>query len=271
MDLLNTARTLPTYYLSHGGGPWPWMKNEMPGVWDNLEYALKQIPGTLGKPPAAILIISAHWERREFTVMTNEFPPMLYDYSGFPEETYRVRYPAPGNPALATEVQALLQAAGLPVASDAERGFDHGTFVPLSVMYPEANVPVVQLSLAAGLDPQTHVAAGRALSPLREKNVLIIGSGLSYHNLRAFGAVGTAASREFDAWLCRILELPPTERAAELIAWERAPAARTAHPREEHLAPLFVAQGAAFEETSTRVYHETQLMGGITASSFRFG
>ncbi|KNZ32728.1 MAG: aromatic ring-cleaving dioxygenase [Methylibium sp. NZG] len=266
------ARTLPTYFISHGGGPWPYMKDTLGGAYDRLEASLQAMPRELGAPPKAVLMVSAHWEESAFTVMATEHPPMVYDYGGFPEHTYHVRYPAPGSPELAERVRALIGAAGIDVGVDRERGFDHGTFSPMAVIYPDANVPVLQLSLKTGLDPQAHLALGRALAPLRDEGVLIVGSGLSYHNLREFGARARGASQAFDAWLQQaVVAASPAQRTAHLIDWERAPSARAAHPREEHLLPLMVAAGAAEGEAATCTYHEDNFMGGVAASSFRFG
>lgn len=266
-----TSTRLPTYFISHGGGPWPYVP-QMRLAARELEASLVDIPRQLGIAPKAILMISAHWEESTFTVMANRAPPMLYDYDGFPENTYAVIYPAPGSPELATRVQALIEISGLPARLDLERGFDHGTFCPMAVMYPDANVPTVQLSLRAGLDPAEHLALGRALAPLRDEGVLIVGSGLSYHNLRALGPAGSAPSAAFDAWLQNtLLAISAADRDRKLIAWDGAPAARLAHPREEHLLPLMVAVGAANGDGGHCVYHEETAFGGIVASSFRFG
>jgi aromatic ring-opening dioxygenase catalytic subunit (LigB family) len=263
---------LPTYFISHGGGPWTHMKEQMGHKYDALEASLKAIPPAIGVRPKAVLVISGHWEEPHFTVMSSPNPPMIYDYSGFPAHTYQIRYSAPGSPEVAQRVFQLLDAAGLPARLDARRGYDHGTFVPLYAMYPAADVPVLQLSLRSGYDPATHVAAGRALAPLREENVLIIGSGLSYHNLREMGPSAHAASKAFDDWLQETLVLTTAEeRVKRLLAWDRAPAARQAHPREDHLIPLMVAVGAAEREHAQRVYHEDTFFGGVAVSSFRFG
>ncbi|MFG6466175.1 DODA-type extradiol aromatic ring-opening family dioxygenase [Roseateles sp. BYS87W] len=261
----------PTYFLSHGGGPWPWMDGDFRQAHAQLEASLQAVPSALPEAPRAILMISAHWEAPAFTVQTAARPGMLYDYSGFPPHTYEVQYPAPGDPALAERVVALIEAAGLPAARDAQRGFDHGAFCTLVPMYPQANVPVVQLSLKQGLDPAEHLALGRALAPLRDEGVLILGSGFSFHNLGLmFNGRGQAPSVAFDAWLQSAL-LSPEGRAERLRAWAQAPAARQAHAREEHLLPLMVAAGAAEGEAGSCNYHETEYLGGITASSFRFG
>jgi aromatic ring-opening dioxygenase catalytic subunit (LigB family) len=263
---------LPAYFISHGGGPWPWMKEQMGGAYDRLEAALARMPAQVGRTPRAVLMVSAHWEAPRFTVQTNPAPGMLYDYGGFPEFTYHIRYPAPGAPAVAARVRELLAAAGIPSDEDASRGFDHGMFAPMAVIYPQADVPVLQLSLKKGLSPDEHLALGRALAPLRDEDVLIVGSGLSYHNLRAFGPAARAPSAAFDAWLADTLAIADAAtRSATLAAWERAPAARLAHPREEHLLPLMVALGAAEGDAATRVYHESDFFGGITVSSYRLG
>ncbi len=265
-------RVLPTYFISHGGGPWPWMRAQTGATYDRLAASLADLPRRIGAAPRAVLMVSAHWEADAFTVQGHARPPMLYDYGGFPAHTYAVRYDAPGDPVLARRVQALIAGAGLPAAFDAARGFDHGTFSPMAAIYPAADVPVVQLSLRRGLDPAEHLALGRALAPLRREDVLIVGSGLSYHNLRNFGPSARDASHAFDDWLDQaVVRTPPARRDAALVAREAAPAARLAHPREEHLIPLMVAAGAAGGEAAERIYHEDDFMGGIAVSSFRFG
>jgi aromatic ring-opening dioxygenase catalytic subunit (LigB family) len=197
---------------------------------------------------------------------------MVYDYAGFPAFTYEIRHPAPGSPEFATRIQELLADAGLLAGLDGERGYDHGVFAPFFVIYPEANVPIDQLSIRADYDPGVHLATGRARAPLRDEGILIFGSGLSYHNLREFGPRGAVASSDFDAWLTKTLcESISGQRTGDLIEWEKAPAARVAHPREDHLIPLMVAVGAAETEAAIRTYHEDKLFGGLTASSFRFG
>lgn len=263
---------LPTYFISHGGGPWPWLKDDMPFDMSTLEESLQRIPRELENAPRAILVVSAHWEEPEFTVQTNPNPPMLYDYGGFPEFTYHISYPAPGSPAVAARVTDLLGAAGIAARQDGDRGFDHGVFAPLYAAYPDADVPILQLSLKAGYDPEEHLAAGRALAPLRDENVLIIGSGLSYHDLGKFGPSGTHASREFDDWLAPTLtESAPALRTQALRDWDQAPSARAAHPMEDHLIPLMVAIGAAEDESGVRIYYQNDFAGFITSSSYRFG
>jgi aromatic ring-opening dioxygenase catalytic subunit (LigB family) len=237
-----------------------------------LEAALAAMPRQIGVTPEAVLMISAHWEEPVFTLTSNPKPPMIYDYGGFPDYTYHIRYDAPGDPALAARVKGLIEAAGMPARLDDARGYDHGAFTPLKVIYPDAEVPVVQLSLKTGLDPSTHLAVGRALQPLRDEGVLIVGSGLSYHNLRQFfSPAGYGPSREFDAWLNGVLLGGGADDRAKLLAgWEAAPSARAAHPREEHLLPLMVAVGAAGDDMTELTYHEKDFLGGLTVSSYCF-
>ena len=263
--------TLPVYFLSHGGGPWPWMLEQYGGRYDALKASLEAIPVELGGKPRAVPEVTAHWETPELCISSGATPGMIYDYGGFPDHTYRIRYGAPGAPDVAARVRALLGDAGIVSHFDAERGFDHGTFSALAPMYPDADVPIVQLSLKHGLDPAEHLAIGRALAPLRNEGVLIVGSGLSYHNLRQFGAAGAQASHRFDAWLRDTMSAAPAERRARLLAWEQAPAARQAHPREEHLLPLMVVAGAAEQEAAVVHYHEDAFMGALAVSSFRIG
>jgi aromatic ring-opening dioxygenase catalytic subunit (LigB family) len=259
MSEANHKMRLPTYFISHGGGPWPWLKEGMRGAYDKLEASLKELPREIGVTPKAILAVSGHWEGRDFTVMSGATPPMLYDYSGFPAHTYRIRYAAPGSPQVARRVLELLMASGISAREDAARGF-------------EANVPVLQLSIRSDYDPEAHLAAGRALAPLRDEGVLILASGLSYHNLRQFDERARVPSREFDEWLTDALCGSSSEERNRLLRdWQRAPSARAAHPREDHLIPLMVAAGAAETEAAVRVYHEDAFFGGITVSSFRFG
>jgi aromatic ring-opening dioxygenase catalytic subunit (LigB family) len=220
--------------------------------------------------PRALLVVSAHWEEAVPTVMSGARPPMFYDYYGFPPETYQITWPAPGEPELASRVQRLLEGAGFATASDARRGFDHGTFVPLMLTYPEADVPTVQLSLKRGLDPQEHLAMGRALAPLRDEGVLIVGSGMTYHNMRGFGDPGAETAAEgFDAWLREAACLPAPERDQQLATWSQAPYARQAHPREEHLLTLMVVAGAAGSDQGQLAYNGTFM--GKRLSAYHYG
>jgi aromatic ring-opening dioxygenase catalytic subunit (LigB family) len=205
---------LPTYFVSHGGGPWPFMKGQYGATYDKLEASLADIRRQVGVRPKAVLVVSGHWEERKFTVSCGAAPGMIYDYAGFPAHTYQVKYPAPGQPQPAARVAALL----------------------------------------------------------RDEGVLVIGSGLSFHNLRQFGPAGRLASHQFDGWLQHVLlALTPAERRVALLHWGAAPYARMAHPREEHLLPLMVAFGAAEREPASCVYHEDGFFGSLAVSSFRFG
>ncbi|MEP7244583.1 MAG: class III extradiol ring-cleavage dioxygenase [Gammaproteobacteria bacterium] len=262
---------LPTLFISHGGGPWPWIE-EIKQDFARTAKWLAQLPATLPAKPAAILSVSGHWEESEFTVATSAKPPMLYDYSNFPEHTYHIKYPAPGSPAVATRVTELLGRAGFRNESDPERGFDHGTFVPLAVMYPDADVPVVSLSLRSNLEASEHLRMGAALEPLRDEGVLIVGSGLTYHNLRMLRRSPSAGpvSEQFEAWLTEAVSDPnPDTRAQKLSAWAQAPSARLAHPREDHLIPLMVAAGAAGASRGRCVFRDK--VWDVSMASYQFG
>ncbi len=267
---MSQTRTLPTYFISHGGGPWPWVP-QMRRMFSNLEASLKEMVAAWDSPPKAILMVSGHWEGAGVEVMAAPRPPMYYDYYNFPKETYDVVYPAAGAPALAQRAVDLLGAAGISAELNTQRGYDHGVFVPMSVMYPGAEVPLFQVSILASYDPEAHFNLGRALSVLRDEGVMIIGSGLSYHNLGKLGPEAAVPSAAFDAWLTEVMTLPPNDRLARLQDWTSAPYARVCHPQEDHLVPLFVALGAAAQEPATRIYHEDKMMGGISASGYRFG
>jgi aromatic ring-opening dioxygenase catalytic subunit (LigB family) len=234
---------------------------------------LRGLPADLGVTPRAILAVTGHWETDDLRVTAGLNPPLIYDYYGFPESTYHLKYPAPGSPALAAEVASLLQAAGFPTTEDADRGFDHGVFIPFLVAFPEAKIPVVELSVRRDLDPAAHIAIGRALAPLREDGVLILATGMSYHNLRGFFSTdprATAASDAFDGWLtAAVCAADAEERDRRLVAWESAPAARECHPQEEHLLPLMVAAGAAGGDPARHVYADRVF--GKALSGFRFG
>lgn len=267
-----SATRLPVLFVPHGGGPWPFAETRFasPREADSLAAFLRAVPSIPKTPVKSLLVISAHWEAGVPTVMTHPHPPMLYDYYGFPPESYELTWPAPGNPSLSRRVRALLGEAGFETAEDSERGWDHGTFVPLKLAYPEANVPVAQLSLVSGLDPPKHLAIGRALRSLREEGVLIIGSGMTFHNLRAFGNPGAVPAAEaFDAWLRDVVPRAPRERDSALVHWTEAPFARAVHPREEHLLPLMVAAGAAGEDLGAVAFEGT--FAGMRLSGYRFG
>ena len=267
-----TNRT-PTVYIPHGGGPCFFMQWNPADMWDEMGAYLKRLPADIGETPKAILIVSAHWEEDEFTVQTKPAPGLFYDYYGFPPHTYNLSWPAPGSPDLAARVQQLAASAGITVRADAGRDYDHGVFIPMLMAWPEAGIPTIQLSLKKGLDPEAHLALGRALAPLRDEGVLIIGSGLSFHNLRRLmqrdsGGDIRHVSHDFDAWLSDTLG---GDRHG-LVDWADAPNARICHPREEHLLPLMVVAGAAGDDVMTMPYHEDSLgPTGIAVSAFHFG
>lgn len=247
---MNTSQTdgPAVIYLSHGAGPLPLLGDpDHTEMVQNLKVLAAEIPR-----PSAILVVSAHWEATVPTVTVGDHPPLFYDYYGFPPASYAITYPAPGDPALSEAVREGLARNGMECGTEAERGFDHGLFVPLKIMYPEADIPCVQLSLVKGLDPAAHLALGQALAGLDPKGLLILGSGFSFHNMRAFFIPDTPetarADEAFQQWLvetCADPALDADERKKRLIRWETAPHARYCHPREEHLLPLHVCCGAA--------------------------
>lgn len=246
----NTVKTQPgsVLYISHGGGPLPLLGDE--GHHEMVD-CLSDLARTLEKP-AAIIVISAHWEENKPTITSGATPSLIYDYYGFPNESYDIRYPAPGDPLLAHKIFRLLNGSGIEAVLDEQRGFDHGVFVPLKIMFPDADIPCVQLSLVKSLNPLEHIRIGKALAGLKDDNVLIIGSGSSFHNIKAFLAppIDEVQSRNtsFEKWLihtCSDRQMSENEREIRLLNWEIAPAARYCHPREEHLLPLHVCYGIA--------------------------
>ena len=266
-----SGERMPVAFAPHGGGPWPFVDLGLDRAEiDDLTAYLRSLRTLPKTPPKALLVVSAHWEERVPTVMTSPNPPILYDYYGFPPASYQITWPAPGDPALAARVQALLGAAGFETATDASRGFDHGTFIPFKLTYPEADIPTVQLSLKACLDPTEHLAMCLALAPLRDEGFFLLGSGMTYHNMRGFrDPSAAAAAEEFDAWLRQTGTLEPAERDRRLADWARAPSARRAHPREEHLIPFMVIAGAAGADRGTVAYNGQ--MFGKRLSAYHFG
>lgn len=264
------SKKLPTLFIPHGGGPCFFM--DWPGdahMWDRMADFLRGVVGAVGSRPKAILIISGHWEEEEFTVAANPQPSLIYDYYGFPAHTYELTYPAPGAPELAARVQNLLVAAGLPAHLDTQRGWDHGVFIPLKVMNPDADIPVVQLSMKKGLDPVAHLRAGQALQALREEGVLIIGSGMSFHNMRGFSPAYKDASQQFDDWLANMATQDEDARNTLLQHWEEAPNARQVQPHPDHLLPLMVAAGAAGSDRGKRIFEDTVM--NVVVSAIAFG
>ena len=261
----------PTFFINHGGGPCFFLEpGPMRAAWNELEAYLRGFMDGLPERPRAILVVSGHWQEAVPTVNIGASPPLLFDYGGFPEHTYRLAWPAPGDPVLAARVRGLLAEGGIPDGVEPARGWDHGVFVPLKVMVPDAAIPVVQLSLQRDLDAGTHLAVGRALRPLRDEGVLIIGSGQSYHDMRGFSGRGAAdpPAEAFDAWL-RAAMVDAGRRDEALVRWEHAPGARDAQPHEDHLLPLMVAAGAASGERGAVDFHGHVL--GKPISGFRFG
>jgi len=262
---------MPVVFVPHGGGPWPFIRNPLgaPEELDKLTGYLQSVHSLPKTPPRALLVVSGHWEEPVPTVMTSAHPPMLYDYYGFPPESYTVTWPAPGDPELAAHVRKLLENASFKTAEDPARGFDHGAFVPMKLTYPEASIPTIQLSLKQGLDAKEHIAIGQALMPLRDEGIFIIGSGMTFHNLRAFSPQAAPVAEAFDQWLRESATMEEEDRNERLIRWSSAPAARMAHPREEHLLPLMVIAGAAGPDRGRVAYNGTIV--GLRLSGYEFG
>jgi aromatic ring-opening dioxygenase catalytic subunit (LigB family) len=263
---------MPTWFVPHGGGPCFFMEWNPPHAWNRMGDFLKGLASTLPQRPKAILMVSAHWLESSFDVTSGAAPELIYDYYGFPPHTYLLKYPAPGEPQLAARIAALLGQAGLPSKVNPSRGFDHGMFIPLMLMFPDADIPVVQLSLNSNLDPQIHLQLGQALTTLRDEGVLIVGSGMSFHNMRGYGDPRFGPiSDEFDGWLTDAVQAEPEQRHQALIDWAQAPSARMSHPprAEEHLLPLMVVAGAASADKGQRVFSDRVME--TTLSAFSFG
>jgi 4,5-DOPA dioxygenase extradiol len=248
-------------YFSHGGGPLPILGDANHKAMIDF---MRRLPSQLAKP-ASILVISAHWEENAATLLGAQNPAMFYDYYGFPDEAYDITYPAPGSPEQANRMAGLLNKNNIPAHIDSRRGFDHGLFIPLKLMYPQADIPCLQLSLVRGLNPGAHIALGKALRALKNENILVIGSGFSFHNMQAFSWQGTGASDPandaFQEWLIENCTgaMSQAEREGCLIEWERAPSARYCHPREEHLLPLHVCLGMA--DRPAKLIFDDQILG----------
>jgi aromatic ring-opening dioxygenase catalytic subunit (LigB family) len=265
-----TLSRQPVLFVSHGGGPWPYVA-ELKQMYRQTERELRRLPERLPARPKAVLAISGHWEAPTFSVATSERPRMEYDYSGFPPHTYEIRYAAPGSTALSARIHDLVTGAGIDVTADPARGFDHGVFVPLGLMYPNADMPIVMVSMKSSYDPAEHLAMGRALAPLRDEGVLIIGSGLTYHNMRGFGLDSSTRVAEVFAHYLEeaIAQQDVAVRDEKLLRWEAAPSARQAHPREDHLMPLLVAAGAAGSDPGRVLF--TERVMEIPMTSYVFG
>ena len=261
MDQNSSENKAKIVYFSHGGGPLPILGDASHQAM--LDF-MKQLPDQLKKPDA-ILVISAHWEENAATLLGAAAPAMFYDYYGFPQEAYEIKYPAPGSPELANRIAEILNKNNIPARSDPQRGFDHGLFIPLKMMYPQADIPSLQLSLLRGLNPMAHIGLGKALRDLINENILVIGSGFSFHNMRAFAWEGTGrpdpANDAFQNWLIETCTgpIPQSEREQRLIEWEKAPSARSCHPREEHLLPLHVCLGMA--DKPAKLVFDDQILG----------
>ncbi len=268
-----TTPRMPTLFIPHGAGPCFFMDWHPADAWDKTAAYLRSIPASLPARPQAIVLVTAHWLAPQPSMGSAAQPGLLFDYGGFPPHTYELTYPAPGAPLLAERASGLLAGAGFAPVQDGARGYDHGTFIPLKVAFPDADIPVLQLSLLQSLDAAAHIRMGQALEPLRDEGVLIIGSGMSYHHMRGFGDPrATAISTAFDHWLGETVALPAPERNARLADWAMAsgPAGRLSHPprAEEHLLPLHVVAGAAGDSRGAKVFTDRVMAVDISAIRF---
>jgi len=262
------TQTLPTFFLSHGSPTLP--LEDIP-----VSRFLKGLGAELPRP-RAILMVSAHWETPTPTLGGDENPKTIHDFYGFPEALYQLEYAAPGDPALAARAAELLEAAGFEARIHPRRGLDHGAWNPLLLVYPEADIPVVQLSIQTALGPKHHFELGKALRPLRDEGVLIIGSGNTTHNLgdprRAMAHVEPPDDvRAFDEWLIEAVEGGRTDDLLNYRAL--APAAAYQHPTEDHFVPLFVAMGAAGNNGTVppgRLIHQSYCLAILAMSAFAF-
>lgn len=272
MNNESISATQPVLFIPHGAGPCFFMEWQPTDTWNQMAEFLKGISSRLPQRPKAVLIISAHWQTSEFSITTGTQPDLIYDYYGFPEHTYQLTYPAVGAPVLAERIGNMLTDAGLSNKQDATRGFDHGVFIPLKLIFPNADIPVVQLSLRQDLDPEAHLMAGKAIAALRDEGVLIVGSGMSFHNMRGYGDKKfTAPSVAFDDWLTKTVAADADARFAALSDWSKAPHAIESHllGSEEHLIPLMVIAGTAGTDQGQKVYSQQVMKTQISA--FQFG
>ena len=274
---MNTSETIqkprmPALFIPHGGGPCFFMDWDPKNEWDKMANYLRNIASGLPAQPKAVVMVSAHWIQSEVTVTSAAHPEMIFDYDGFPANTYELRYPAPGEPGLAEKLVHLLKTGGIQARTNETRGYDHGMFIPMLLMFPEANIPVIQMSLTKTLNPEEHIAIGQALESLRDEGILIVGSGMSFHNMRGYGDPRYGPISDiFDTWLTQSVESDPHTRNKSLAHWEDAPGARQCHPPgvEEHLIPLMVVSGAAGQDKGVKAFTDRVMQ--TTISAFHFG
>lgn len=274
---MNTSETnqkprMPALFIPHGGGPCFFMDWDPKNEWDKMANYLRNIASGLPVQPKAVVMVSAHWIQSEVTVTSAAHPEMIFDYDGFPANTYELRYPAPGEPGLAEKLVHLLKTGGIQARTNETRGYDHGMFIPMLLMFPEANISVIQMSLTKTLNPEEHIAIGQALESLRDEGVLIVGSGMSFHNMRGYGDPRYGPISDiFDTWLTQSVESDPHTRNKSLAHWEDAPGARQCHPpgAEEHLIPLMVVSGAAGQDKGVKAFTDRVMQ--TTISAFHFG
>ena len=272
-----TAPT-PTTFIFHGGGPCFFMDWDPIDAWDELRAALEGVIPSLPTPPRAIVVITAHWETPEVAITAQTSPDLVYDYGGFPPHTYQLTYPAPGSPALAERIGGLLGHAGIAHRYETQRGWDHGVFIPLKVMRPEADIPVLPLAFPPNWSPARLLALGQALAPLTQQGVLVYGSGSITHNLRMlFGGGPMPAllapeipqSAAFRTWFAE--RSAGADWAALADYRQQTPHAVLMHPTDEHLLPFYVAAGAAGAQPVGVRLHDSITYGCLGMDAYAFG
>lgn len=262
----NIQQKAQIIYFSHGGGPLPILKDPSH---DKMIAFMENLPKIINKPDS-IIVFSAHWEEDVVTIQSGNEPDIMYDYYGFPDEAYTLKYPCKGDSELAIRIADLFKDSGIKFRLDEKRPYDHGSYIPLKMMYPDADIPVIQISLNHNLDPLTHLNIGKALRPLLDENILIIGSGFSFHNMRRFDWTGKEIddplNNEFQDKLIEICcgEMDEEIKWEYFAEWDKLPGARYCHPREEHLLPLLVCAGLSIN-VGTKVFDDYILGKRATA------
>jgi len=272
--MTTNATRLPTAFVSHGGGP-SFFIDGKGGPMSEIDMhsepkkSLERLPKQLGaEKPDAIVIVTAHWEGGGEVLISgkDEYTKLYYDYGGFPAFTYELQYRAPAHPKLAAQIAKMLTDSNIPAKLDKKRDWDHGVFIPLKVMFPNADIPVVAVSILSSYDPAAHIAVGKALAPLRDQNVLILGSGFATHN---FDPKSGVANVPFTTAVTQAIALPQAEREQAFVNWTKFPMARLAHAQEDHFMPLHVVVGAAGSDSGKALF--SSVNGRMAFVNWGFG
>jgi aromatic ring-opening dioxygenase catalytic subunit (LigB family) len=276
--LLAMAQRQPAFFISHGGGPCFFMDSggKSPFCYMDKNSKITQWYKDFQKnfvtqKPSAIIIFSAHWEEDTVHILSKPKPDLYFDYYGFPDFTYSFKYPAPGDSHLSERIKSLVEGASIPVQLDSDRNWDHGVFVPLLLMFPEADIPVVQVSLISSLNPETHIKLGAALEPLRNENILFIGSGFATHTSGGRSG-GFKSVLPFTDWLTDTVtnkDYTKEQKTQKLINWSTAPEAKFTHPREEHLIPVHIIMGSS-SGSATQILNFVDVPSTLGFCNYKF-